>query len=195
MSNIDFQNGFLCGMATKGLSRSGNMYEPIVWNDSGVYTYFYIDFKRAIETFSLGMAQSSLVVMDSSKRDIVNVERVSGSVYQIFCDISDCPPGIVILNKKTGYLRFASGAKVPAFSVHMFVEGQGSYIDAGYYYDSVRDAKNAIDFSLPNVTEIALITLAPAVSLVPISEIVNCSYSFSPHSQIIENASVELTEV
>jgi len=28
MSDIDFQNGFVCGMATKGLIKSGVRYEP-----------------------------------------------------------------------------------------------------------------------------------------------------------------------
>ena len=53
--SIEFQNGFLCGMATKGLTRSGEYYKPDIWNDEGVYTHFYIDFRREVAPFSTGM--------------------------------------------------------------------------------------------------------------------------------------------
>ena len=64
-TEIDFQNGFICGMATKGLIRSGELYRPIIWNDEGVYTHFYIDFRRATQPFSTGMWNESIVVHDS----------------------------------------------------------------------------------------------------------------------------------
>ena len=52
MADIDFQNGFICGMATKGLVRSGELYKPLVWNDGGVYDDFYIDFRQVVSDFS-----------------------------------------------------------------------------------------------------------------------------------------------
>jgi len=65
VSDIDFQNGYICGMATKGLVKTGDPYEPKVWNDSGEYSYFYIDFKQSLSDFSMGMLTESIIVHDS----------------------------------------------------------------------------------------------------------------------------------
>lgn len=137
MSDIDFQNGFLCGMATKGLSRSGNMYEPTVWNDSGVYTYFYIDFRRALESFSLGMLTESLIVSDGvNNLTITGFKAVSVGVYKIYCNISNCPDGVMVINRKTTRLAFASGKSVPVFSTAFYVAGQVSYMRMKYIYET-----------------------------------------------------------
>ncbi|MPM18014.1 hypothetical protein SDC9_64415 [bioreactor metagenome] len=135
MSDIDFENGFLCGMATKGLVRSGELYKPLIWNDEGVYTYFYIDFRRAMEPFSTGMWNESVVIHDSEQIKATGVELVSMGVYKIICDISDRPHGITVLNKKVSRLRFSAGERIPVFSIHMFIAGQAQYIDVGYAYD------------------------------------------------------------
>ena len=75
MSEIDFQNGFVCGMATKGLVRSGELYKPAIWNDEGIYNYFYIDFRRAMEDFSTGMWNESVVVHDSVQLAVSRVRQ------------------------------------------------------------------------------------------------------------------------
>jgi hypothetical protein len=136
MSNIDFDNGFICGMATKGLVRSGELYKPHIWNDEGVYTYFYIDFRRAMEPFSTGMWNESIVIHDSEQIKATGIAFVSTGVYKIFCDISDRPHGITVLNKKVSRLAFSSGERLPVFSIHMFIAGQPAYIDLAYKYDN-----------------------------------------------------------
>lgn len=135
MSAIDFQNGFVCGMATKGLTRSGEYYKPIIWNDEGIYTHFYIDFKREVQMFSTGMWNESVVVHDSVQIKATDVIDQTGGIYKIVCDISDRPHGITVMNKKTSRLRFASGEAIPVFSVHMFIAGIEPYLDAAYAYD------------------------------------------------------------
>lgn len=75
MDQISYQNGFVCGMATKGLVRSGQLYQPIIYNDTGVYDYFYIDFRRALEPFSLGMWNESIVVHDSVQLEVSGIEN------------------------------------------------------------------------------------------------------------------------
>lgn len=137
MSDIDFQNGFIVGMATKGLSRSGELYKPLIWNDDGVYTYFYIDFRRTTEAFSTGMWNESIVIHDSEQIKATGVQLISPGVYKIFCDISNRPHGITVLNKKVSRLKFASGEQIPVFSIHMFILGQPMYEDAGYFYSQV----------------------------------------------------------
>ena len=133
--SVEFQNGFLCGMATKGMLRTENQYEPKIWNDSGVYTYFYMDFKRSVADFSTGMLKSSLIIYDSVEMAIMGFERVNNTTFKIFADISNRPHGVTVTNKKTSLLVFASARKVPPFSVHMYVEGQAPFVNKAYAYE------------------------------------------------------------
>ena len=132
----DFQNGFLCGMATKGMVK-GSRYTPIIWNDDGEYDHFYIDFKRGLEGFSSGMLAESMIVHDAEQLLITGFSKVSNGVYKIMCDISGKVSGITVLHKTTSYLKFLGGVRVPVFSVHMYIEGIASYLKADYMYDSV----------------------------------------------------------
>lgn len=136
MSNLDFDNGFICGMATKGLTRSGQFYRPNIWNDHGIYSYFYIDFKLPLETFSVGMLKESLIIYDSEEIEILNFEKVSGSVYKIFCNISDKTKGVTVINKKSSLLVFTNNSFVPAFSVMFYVAGLASIIRKAYAYET-----------------------------------------------------------
>lgn len=139
MSDIDFQNGFICGMATKGLVRSGQLYQPLIWNDDGVYDYFYIDFRRAMEPFSLGMFDESIIVHDSVQLAVTAIVPVYTGIYKLYCNISSKKNGITVLNKKTSLLQFASGERLPVFSTHMYILGQDSYLKAAYVYDLVEN--------------------------------------------------------
>lgn len=190
MSNIDFQNGFICGMATKGLVRSGDYYMPRIYNDEGVYSYFYIDFNRSVMPFSLGMWNESIVVHDSEQLTVTKVEKVSEGLYKVYCDISDKVHGITVINKKTSRLRFGStGEQMSVFSTHMFVSGIASYDSSLYLYDT----ENFPDFgSEYTTTENEAVTLSDAFALDTISE----SAAFSPpllNTTVTETHSVVLT--
>lgn len=187
---IAFQNGFACGMATKGLVRSGELYKPIISNDSGVYTYFYIDFKRAMQSFSTGMFNESIVVHDSIQLSVTNVEYISNGKYKIYCDIANRVHGITVLNKKTSRLKFSNEYQLPVFSVHMFIEGQDSYIDGGYYYDDAYFS-NASGIYSNTQTEDIDITLADITECtVPLESCYFSGYKLT-HNQ--ETVSVVLT--
>ncbi len=135
MSNVDFQNGFICGMATKGLTRSGEYYKPIVWNDDGVYNYFYIDFKKSMDFFSIGMFNSSIIIYSYDQLDVYKIEQISSTTYKIYCDLSNKPAGITILNKKTSLLSFVGRMTLPVFSIHMYIQGQEKLEQLKYIYD------------------------------------------------------------
>lgn len=137
MSDIDFQNGFACGMATKGLVRSGELYKPICWNDPGIYSYFYMSFKRALSPFSPGMFSESILLYDSGQLTINKIEFVSTGVYKVYCDISNCVLGVNIINKKSTLLSFTSGEALPVFSLTFFVDGLPVYLRVKYAYDAV----------------------------------------------------------
>lgn len=135
MSEIDFQNGFICGMATKGLVRSGEQYKPTVWNDSGVFGYFYIDFRRAISTFSLGMFNESIIVYDSERITVTDTNVVSTGVYKVFCDLTGKNRGVTVINKKTTLLSFVNGQPLPVFSVMFYISGIEPMMRMAYAFD------------------------------------------------------------
>lgn len=187
MDQISYQNGFICGMATKGLVRSGQLYQPIIYNDAGVYDYFYIDFRRALEPFSLGMWNESIVIHDSVQLSVSKVVEVSYGVYKVYCDIRDKTHGITVINKKTSRLMFAStGERVPVFSTHMFVEGQDKYLDGGYMYD-----KSNFNFVLSITETTASTELYENVDTGSFYE--HLSYDLVLHSNILESTTVALT--
>ncbi len=143
MDQVSFQNGFICGMSAKGLVRSGELYKPTIYNDSGIYSYFYIDFRRTVQAFSLGMFNESVIVYDSQQVSVTRIEQTGTTVFKVYCDITNKIHGITVLNKKTTRLRFATGELMPVFSVHMFIDGQSAYIDGAYVY-------NTASLQLPN---------------------------------------------
>lgn len=145
MDQVSFQNGFVCGMTAKGLVRSGELFKPTIWNDSGAYSYFYIDFRRMVQEFSLGMFNESVIVYDSQQVAVTRIEKTGTMVYKIYCDITNKIHGITVLNKKTTRLRFATGELMPVFSVHMFVSGQVPYIDGGYVYEYSKYALSIVN--------------------------------------------------
>ena len=75
MDSVSFQNGFVCGIATKGLVKSGAVYEPEAYNDEGVYNFFYIDFKRVMEPFSIGQFNDSVIVSGASVLNVTDVQQ------------------------------------------------------------------------------------------------------------------------
>lgn len=161
MSDIDFQNGFLCGLAMKGLIKTGSQYEPNIWNDSGIYTYFYIDFKRALAPFSLGMLTESIIVYGDTQIPITGFEHVSGSVYKIFCNISNKAKGVLVFNRKSTLLTYTNGEKLPVFSTLFYVAGQVPYEALEYAYDtsefqsiSINSATDTESLSSYSITEI-----------------------------------------
>jgi hypothetical protein len=137
MSNIDFQNGFISGMSTRGLTRSGEYYKPRIWNDSGIYDYFYIDFKGQLNDFSLGMFLESIIVYDSEQIIVTDINFISSGVYKVFADIEGKINGVTVINKKSTLLTFTSGRILPVFSTIFYVEGVTPYVRKAYIYEKV----------------------------------------------------------
>ena len=165
MDQTSFQNGFICGMATKGLVRSGQLYQPLAYNDKGVYSYFYLDFRRILEPFSIGMFADSIIVSASSVLSVAQIEQVSATVYKVYCDISSQLKGVVVANKKTTRLRFSNGELVPVFSIWFALSGTETQLDVGYFYE-----KHTITYPTISSTEAPEITLVPLISIGSIQE-------------------------
>lgn len=191
MTDIDFQNGFLCGMATKGLIKTGAAYEPSCWNDEGIYNYFYIDFHRALSAFSMGMLAQSIIIHDSVQLMINDFDYVSQGVYKIYVDLADKVKGVTVINKETGILNFSNGSKVPAFSVMFYVSGLDRYERLHYIYEA-EDIENLF----PHASESEAVTLDLPYPLDPVSlmeEFTNTLSMLNIGSSMDETVTVALT--
>ena len=161
MDSISFQNGFVCGIATKGLVKSGAVYEPVAYNDAGVYDFFYLDFKRVMEPFSIGMFTESVIVSGTSALSVSHVTQATdgsgnkiAGVYKVYCDISSQMKGINVSNKKSTRLHFFDGSTVPPFSTWFAVAGMENTLDAGYFYET-----EALSYTTVSASESSAITL------------------------------------
>jgi len=188
MSDIDFQNGFLCGLATKGLIKTGAQYEPVIWNDEGVYDYFYIDFKRALAPFISGMFLDSILVFGKDKLSITGVEKVAPSRVKVYCDISGLAQGVLVVHKKNSFLSFSDSRTIPDFSVLFYVAGIPSVFYLKHMYDEVRGLGSII---LPNRMERDSIVLLDEDLTLSLQEVIEWPEHIVS-STVVETCSVEL---
>ena len=184
MDSVSFQNGFVCGIATKGLVKSGAVYEPEAYNDAGVYDFFYLDFKRVMEPFSIGQFNDSVIVSGAAVLPVTDVEQYSDTVYKVFCNISNQSKGVSVSNKKTTRLHFWDGTQVPVFSEWFSVAGLASILDAGYFYE-----KAQIDEVIMTATENSNLVMWTPIVIPPISETANIT---GPDLTATENVNIVL---
>lgn len=154
-------------MATRGITRSGLMYEPIVWNADGDFTGFYIDFKHPLTPFSSGMLVESIIAHDSEQLPITGFSKVSAGVYRIECNISGKVSGITVLNKVTSLLSFTTGRRLPPFSVHFYVAGIVPYTRMKYLYENF-DIGVVLNYD--SATESVLIAETTDIAMMPEKE-------------------------
>lgn len=137
MSEIDYYNGFVCGMATRGMIRSGQSYSPNVFNDPGQTGYFYIEFRQSLNSFSFGMLTESIQVLGLTNAiPITDFEMVSPSRVKIMCSIAG-QESITVVGMTGGWLSFSAGGKVPGFSASFVVEGIVSFPKTAYAYETL----------------------------------------------------------
>ena len=111
-------------------------YQPEAWNDPGVYDYFYLDYKRAVGTFSYGRFRNASALVGTTGELIPhNAQRVSGRVYRIYADISR-EKQVRIFGTEGRGLEFSDGEPVPDFGTAFWVDGEEPYQPA-YLYDAV----------------------------------------------------------
>ena len=161
-------------MATKGLIKSVIQYEPIIYNDEGVYSYFYIDFKRAVQPISFGMLTDSIAAYyATAELPFTRVDRLSSSLYKVYCNISNKPNGVIIIHKTPTALYFADGKQIPSFSVHFFVSGQPRNEKLKYIYEiatvpEVFTLLSGTDSALVSMYANTPMSISETVTLLPI---------------------------
>ena len=123
MMTSEFKKGFATGLALKSIPFYFE-YSPTVWNDYGVYSYFYIDFLKPVGSFSIGMLQESIYVFTTSKKTITGFERIDNRKFKIYCDISDGYESVCVINIANTKLKFSTNdTKMKEFSVGFKLAG------------------------------------------------------------------------
>lgn len=136
MDRASFQNGFVCGMATRGVIQSSSQTQPRLWNDEGDYSGFYIDFGMAVADCSLGQFTSSVYVADGEAAlDVTAVSRVNATTFRVTCSLAGRTNGVQVYGRPGGYLRYVSGAEIPPFSARFFVAGLPTTLPLAYIYE------------------------------------------------------------
>lgn len=136
MPGIDAKS-FAAGLAVGGRYNSNinTRYAPLAWNEPEIYDYFYIDYKRAVGTFSYGRFRNSSALVGTTGELIPsNAEQITPRVYKIHADISRELLVRIFSNEGRG-LIFADGENVPGFGVSFYVDGKQPY-EPPYIYDS-----------------------------------------------------------
>lgn len=155
MMTVEFKKGFATGLALKSIPFYFE-YAPTVWNDYGVYSYFYIDFLKPVGSFSIGMLQESLYVFTTSQKAISGFERIDSRTFKIYCDISDGYEGVCVINIANTKLKFSTNdTKMKEFSVGFKLAGSVRLSSIPYIVEAIS--------SIPierNITENALIAMS-----------------------------------
>ena len=110
-------------------------YTPLIWNDTGKYNYFYIDFKKTLSPFSMGMFVESILVYGTAPITITALEKINATTCKVYADISGLIHGLVVMSKSPTRLKLSTGKELPAFSTFAFVSGIAAYLDSGYIYE------------------------------------------------------------
>lgn len=162
-------------------------YSPLIWNDTGKYDYFYIDFKKPLTPFSTGMFIESVLVYGTAPITITALEKINATTYKVYANISGLIHGFVVMSKSPTRLKLITGKELPTFSSFTFVSGVSSYIDGGYYYEKT------------NYTGFVYITsyATPDISLCPNDEETipseSVSFTLSLCSSVQETPTIVLT--
>lgn len=159
-------------------------YAPLIWNDTGKYNYFYIDFKKTLAPFSMGMFVESILVYGTAPITITALEKINATTCKVYADISGLTHGLVVMSKSPTRLKLSTGKELPAFSTFTFVAGVASYIDGGYMYDYCTYVLNSYTAS-----ENVITTLCDVVYPESIESIV---YTSLLSNIVTENATITL---
>lgn len=158
-------------------------YSPRVWNATGIHDYFYIDYKRAVGSFSYGrFRNASIVVGTTGELQPSNAEKISARIYKIFADINKEKQVRVYGTEGRG-LIFADGESVPGFGVDFWVDElvpyQPDYMyDAGAMAAMEANIDFALSFGFPTYTAYAAETEQINMSVPELTPAATCTVEY-----------------
>lgn len=128
------------GMAVGGKFNLSSVagYKPVIWNDSGVYSYFYMNFQKPMADFSPAQFMECVMVQgNAGLLTITDAIKVSDMVVKVFCNIDGQTSGLQVYGKASSWLTFANGRSTPEFTVAFTVAGLSTNITLAYVYDTM----------------------------------------------------------
>lgn len=124
-----FLAGLSAGRALKGWggSGAGEGLAPLCRNDPGVYTYFYIDYRYALQNVSFGRFRNKTTILGSAGEIVPReVERVDSRTVKVWADMAGETVVHIFGNAKPG-LSYFDGRTVGAFSTELYLDGTAPY--------------------------------------------------------------------
>ena len=165
-------------------------YAPLIWNDTGKYNYFYIDFKKTLAPFSMGMFIESSLVYGTAPITVTALEKVNTTTYKVYANITGLLHGVTVMSKSPTRLKLASGKELPAFSTFAFITGVSSYIDGGYFYE-ITQRVEVSSFASAIIDTLIELSLHPSSTITPVYESISIFSKWAPVS-ITETTTVVL---
>ena len=126
------------GQWNLGEVKAGDVVE--CWNDDGVYDYFYVKFKKAINPFSYGQFVNTVKVYSISSDTylpVSGVTRLDGTTCKVNCDISKENSGVIVIGLPTSYLTYTSGSAVQKFISMFYVNGIDRIVTYAYLWENI----------------------------------------------------------
>ena len=131
MEKRSFLAGLAAGRSMKGWSGTGGTREslaPLCWNDAGVSSCFYIDYRAPLREFSYGRFCNKTAIFGSGGEIIpAEAELVGSGIVRVWADLSGQTQMRVFGNSRDG-LWFSDGRAVGAFAAEFWVDGQAPYV-------------------------------------------------------------------
>lgn len=149
MEKRSFLAGLAAGRSMKGWSGTGGAGEslaPLCWNDAGVSSCFYIDYRGPLREFSYGRFCNKTAIFGSGGEIIpTETELVGGGIVRVWADLAGQTQVRIFGNSRDG-LWFSDGRAVGAFAAEFWVDGQAPYV-LPYLADSMRGRRMPLEIS------------------------------------------------
>ena len=127
MEKKSFLAGLAAGRSLKGWSGTGGTREslaPLCWNDAGVSSCFYIDYRAPLREFSYGRFCNKTAIFGADGEIIpTEAEWVGGGIVRVWADLSGQTQIRIFGNSRDG-LWYSDGRRVSAFAAEFWVDGQ-----------------------------------------------------------------------
>lgn len=129
MEKRSFLMGLSVGRQLKGWggSAAGLTLAPFCWNDPGVYTHFYIDYRYGLQAVSYGRFRNKTAIFGAAGEIVpTDVVAVDSHTVKVLADIAGETRLRIFGSAKPG-LAYFDGTTVGAFSAELYLDGTAPY--------------------------------------------------------------------
>lgn len=118
-----FLQGIAVGRAMRGRD-SSDITSPICWNETGIYSYFYIQYPQAITTVTKGQfTVCHNIFCRNGELTVTDIEVIDSKTLKVICNISTARNAwVAVTNYDNSYLKYANGASIPIYGISFWVD-------------------------------------------------------------------------